>query len=194
MSAFGIATSSPVIGSSRIQRTAAAMEGAGATAVDQPPAAAGGGGGSGNGAEDTGAPSNTTKATAFKAIGILIKWIPAEIIALYGAFVATQVAAALAAGTVVKPDWTLWWIMLAATPVYVAVVALLTDSRKDIVAKVLISIPSFVVWTATVPGSIWGDLEWFQNASGPGFIVIALLAGLIALLGNKFAPGVTAEG
>jgi hypothetical protein len=145
------------------------------------------------GAESGKSRVNTAKEKAFEYLGVLIKWIPSEIIAVYGAVVATQVASALANGTTVKPDWSLWWIMLAATPIYVVVVAFATQSQANVFAKAVISVPAFALWTATVPGSIWGAFEWFQKTNGVGFVLVALLAGLIALVGNKLAPGQSVE-
>lgn len=129
----------------------------------------------------------TPKQQVIQVLGTLVKWIPSEVVVAYGIAVASSQAAAIANGVTPKPDWTIWWVCLAATPVYVLLVSWLTKRMDHIAGKMIIPVLAFALWSSTVPLSVWADWRWFWDNSW-AYVLVILIAGLIGLAGEKFAP------
>lgn len=63
------------------------------------------------------------------------------------------------------PDisWAAWIIALAATPVLVFVAAGIAKKTKGLAAKVVLSIPAFALWSASIPHSVWEKWDSFDE-------------------------------
>jgi hypothetical protein len=107
------------------------------------------------------------------AFGALIKWLPAEIIAGYAATVALmQPEAGSSEPANISP--LVWWIGLAATPVLVGLAGWVGDNFVKLPTKIVLSIPAFALWSASVPASAWNKIDAFQNST-PAFMFVILL-------------------
>lgn len=110
-------------------------------------------------------------------LGRWVKWIPAEVIAIYGATISQMQPEAATPPAAPVVSMPLWFIALAFTPVIVAVAGFLTKANK-VPLRVAFSIVAFVVWSSTVPHSAWEQFGLFTDNK---LIAYALL-GLISLV------------
>ncbi|HEY4266880.1 MAG TPA: hypothetical protein VGM94_01690 [Galbitalea sp.] len=127
--------------------------------------------GSGSVALADNAPSNPV----LEFFGRWVKWIPAEVIAIYGATISQMQPAAGAASQTPVVSTPLWVIALVFTPVIVAVAGWLTKSTK-VPLRVAFSIVAFVVWSSTVPHSAWDQFDLFTKNKELSYALLGLLS------------------
>ena len=129
--------------------------------------------GAGRGAFSTKA-GKPNKAVEF--IGRFTKWIPGDVIVLYGGTVALMQPEQPAEGSVTPVvSVPAWLITLIATPLIVWVAAGLAD-KKQIPWRIAFSVPSFMIWSATVPHSAWEKWGVFSENAPIVYLVLGLLA------------------
>lgn len=108
------------------------------------------------------------------ALGALIKWLPAEIIAGYAATVAIMQPEAGSAEPA-NISAAAWWVALVATPVLVAVAGWVVGGVEKLPAKIALSIPAFGLWSASVPASAWNKVDAFKENSAVFMLVLLLV-------------------
>lgn len=118
---------------------------------------------------------NTTANPVLEFLGRWVKWIPAEVIAIYGLTISQMQPEPTAPSQAPVVSVPLFWITLAATPVVVAVAGILAKSSK-LVWRVLFSIVAFAIWSSTVPHSAWQDFDLFTKNEFIAYAVLALLS------------------
>jgi predicted benzoate:H+ symporter BenE len=111
------------------------------------------------------------------ALGALIKWLPAEIIAGYAATVALMQPKAGSAEPA-NISSTAWWIALIATPVLIGIAGWVAGNYTKLPIKIALSIPAFALWSASVPSSAWNKLDAFRDNS-PVFMFGVLIVTII---------------
>jgi hypothetical protein len=131
----------------------------------------------GTGSSSTALADDATPNPVLEFLGRWVKWIPAEVIAIYAATISQMQPEAGAASQAPVVSTPLWFIALGFTPVIVAVAGYLTKATK-VPLRVLFSIVAFVVWSSTVPHSAWEQFALFTDNK---LIAYALL-GLISLV------------
>lgn len=140
---------------------------------------------------DEGRPEATpVRQQVLTALGALIKWIPAEVVAGYAATVQLM-QPSLVAGKASKPpviSWSAWIIALVATPILVALGAWLATSYNHLVAKVLLSIPAFGLWSASVPYSVWNKSGQFRDNTPFTLFLLLIITGIFTAVAEKLAP------
>ncbi len=118
---------------------------------------------------------NATTDPILEFLGRWVKWIPAEVIAIYAAAVAQLQP---------KPDGIpqppvvsveLWAIALVFTPVIVGVASVLGNATQR-VWRIIFSIPAFLVWSSTIPHSAWAKLDVFADNQIIAYVVLAFLS------------------
>jgi len=119
-----------------------------------------------------------------RSIDKITMWIPGDVLVIY-------VAGVTALLTQSNEPNVVWLVVMAViTLVYVPVAA--SVARKQITGAVwvraLLAVLAFLIWSLTVPGSGWQELE--AVAKNPGWVaLIATLAGLFfGLLAERIAP------
>lgn len=131
-----------------------------------------------------------------------VKWIPADVIAAYSAFVATNWVhqterfAADPTRPAPAPDSKLWWIALAFCPVLVTVGALLSKNWPKLIRRCVFAAIGFGIWTASIPHSLWETADWFVESQAVYQGLILLLGGgVVAAIGEVIlAAGVWGDG
>ena len=111
-------------------------------------------------------------------------WIPGDVVVIYVAGVSALFTQSIEPNVV----WVV--VMAVVTLVYVPFAAWVT--RKQITGAVwgraLLAVVAFLIWSLTVPGSGWQELE--AVAKNPGWVaLIATLVGLFfGLFAERIAP------
>jgi hypothetical protein len=175
MSALRIGTTAPSV-LSAAPAAAAPPAAAGAAGAAAPPAAA--------------APAATIGKQAIDALGALVKWLPAEIVAGYAAVV-TAMQPEQAAGAPAKPpsiSWTAWVVALIATPILVLVGAWTAGKLAGAVARMALSVPAFALWSATIPHSVWEKWDAFTNNRPLLLFVLLIVVSIFTAIAQKLAP------
>lgn len=127
---------------------------------------------------------------AKSGLNALSKWIPAEVIALYATTVAAMQPVQPEDGPAQPPsvEWLPWAILLVATPLIVMLTALTKRQRYRLWPKVLLSMPAFVMWSATVPHSAWEGFNFFDLKSPLVLLCLAVAALIFTLLAEWIVP------
>ncbi|KQO98324.1 hypothetical protein [Leifsonia sp. Leaf264] len=126
----------------------------------------------------------SAKDKTINALGALVKWIPADVVAGYGIATTLKVANNKDA----DPDWVAWWIFLIIAPIFVAVVAWATKETKDLAWKVILVVPAFILWSSTIPASVWNTFSWFKDATALTYGVLFIIAVLFTIVAQRLAP------
>jgi hypothetical protein len=133
------------------------------------------------------APSKPLKEQLLAALGALVKWLPAEVVAGYAATV-TIMQPDQVEGAVPKPpsvSWAAWLVAFVATPIIVLFAAGAAGNLNKIVQRVVLSMPAFVLWSASVPYSAWNKVDAFKD-NRPVFLLILLLVTTIFTYGAEW--------
>jgi hypothetical protein len=111
------------------------------------------------------------------AVGALVKWLPGEVVAGYAATVVMMQPDQPETGPAKPPDvsWAPWIVALVATPVFVLLGALYANNMKKLVARIILSLPAFVLWSASVPHSAWDNVDGFKNNHAVFLFVLLLV-------------------
>lgn len=127
-----------------------------------------------------------TAALTGVAIGAVVRWIPTEVVVLYGA----AVAASQPAGTPAAPVIPLapWIVCLVASPVLSVVLALSTERREHMIWKAVLAAAAFVLWSETVPNSAWNLVPGFSPSGPITLLVIGLTAAIFTPIAEWLAP------
>ena len=103
-----------------------------------------------------------------------VKWIPGDILALYGAALAIQSQQQ----DPLEPDVAMVIVFLIATPIVVLLGGLGSDSSALRTGLTMVlSLVAFTIWSASLANNGWRAFEWFP--SGWQTIVYLGLAGLL---------------
>lgn len=131
--------------------------------------------GIGAGSGSTALADGTTANPVLEFLGRWVKWIPAEVIAIYGLTISQMQPEPDAASQepVVSVPWFV--ITLAATPVVVLVAGYFAKSSK-LAWRALFSIVAFAIWSSTVPHSPWQEFDLFTQNELISYGVLALLS------------------
>ncbi|MGC5221775.1 hypothetical protein ACPW96_04140 [Micromonospora sp. DT81.3] len=144
------------------------------------------------GGNDQPPPSKTAPQLLTAALGVLVLWIPAEIVAAYGAFVTMMQPAD--AGSPPNYSLPLWVIALIATPVFIWLTAWAkkTSGRKRSAAakrklawSIVLAPIAFALWSAAIPASAWNLWEPFRENSAEFLFVLLIITGLFTLVASK---------
>lgn len=115
-------------------------------------------------------------------LGKVTKWIPADVMAIYGAAIIAMQPKPAADGSappaVVSVE--LWVAFLVATPILVGILGWVAGSER-LARRVLLSVPAFIIWTASVPHSAWEKLPLFTDST-------VLVLAVLAVVAAGFAP------
>jgi hypothetical protein len=98
----------------------------------------------------------------FEFIGKIAKWIPAEIVTLYGAGVTAMQPAADAADKTPVISVELWVVALVGTAVLIFAAAM-SAGQKNGLLRAALGMVAFVIWSATIPHSAWEKLSFFTT-------------------------------
>jgi hypothetical protein len=111
------------------------------------------------------------------ALGVLVKWLPAEVVGGYAAAVTmlqpTQIKGEPAKAPVISTS--AWVLSIVATPILVLAVALAAKKTKKLAQRVVLSVPAFALWSASVPHSVWENMNAFRD-NRPVFLLGLLFA------------------
>ena len=129
----------------------------------------------GTGASSAALSDNTTANPVLEFLGRWVKWIPAEVIAIYGLTISQMQPAPGAASQAPVVSVPLFWITLAATPIVVLVAGYLAKSSRLLV-RMVFSIVAFAIWSSTVPHSAWQEFDLFSKNELVAYAVLALLS------------------
>lgn len=125
----------------------------------------------------------TTGQLITTAVAAFVKWIPAEVVAGYGAFVAanwvSQTEKPSAPGADPIPNSGLWYIALIATPLLVFVAGLLAGRLDRFIRKAVLAPLGFALWSASIPHSYWNKFEWFKGNEAGAMGLMLILGGVI---------------
>lgn len=137
----------------------------------------------GAGSDDV-ADAHEAGSTLKRYIDKITMWIPGDVLVIY-------VAGVTALLTQSNEPNVVWLVVMAVvTLVYVPIAAWV--GRKQITGAVwsraFLAVVAFLIWSLTVPGSGWHELE--AVAKNPGWVaLIATLAGLFfGVLAERVAP------
>lgn len=120
-------------------------------------------------------------------IDLVVKWIPGEIVAFYGA----AIIVASDGLTDSKPSRSLWFALMLSTVVLVAVAAKAAGRAvDDTVRRAMLGFVSFLIWSAAVPMSGWMSFGWFADHAR----VLAIGSALAGLVFAKVADLVVPDG
>lgn len=126
------------------------------------------------------------------ALGALALWIPAEIVAAYGAFVVMAQPADRAA----PPNYslTIWVAALIATPALVWLTAWAkkaggtkwsAEAKRMLGWSVFLSPFAFALWSAAVPASAWNLIELFRQNSAEFLFGLLIVTTIFTLIASK---------
>ncbi|MCE7003177.1 hypothetical protein LWC34_10090 [Kibdelosporangium philippinense] len=121
----------------------------------------------------------------------MAKWLPAEVLAFYAAAVTMMQPPLTPEGQPTEPPVVSWWawsIALAATPVFVYIGALYRHNFDRFWLRVGLSLPAFVLWSATVPYSAWYDVSFFESGSAIFWLALGLAAAAFTAIASHLAP------
>lgn len=103
-------------------------------------------------------------------VGRVVRWIPGDVVALYGAAILWVTPEPLA------PSLALWWWFVAAAPVVTLAGAFATRNLKKFDAvKAALAAVAFAIWSLSVPRSGWQQLG--AIAANPGWVIAASALG-----------------
>ena len=111
-------------------------------------------------------------------VAAYVKWIPTEVVVGYGAFVVAnwanqQEKSASDPQLRPTPDYALWWVALVFCPILVLAAAWLGNEWPKLVRKAVLATVGFVVWSISVPHSIWSKWESaVENGLAIGLVLV----------------------
>jgi hypothetical protein len=110
------------------------------------------------------------------ALGALVRWLPAEVVAGYAAVVTAMQPEQVEGGLAKLPSvsWAAWLVALVATPVLIFLLSKAAKNNALLGRRVGLSIPAFILWSASVPHSVWEKLDAFRE-NRPVFLFVLLL-------------------
>jgi hypothetical protein len=144
----------------------------GAAAADGADAANGGGGG-GNGGG-----GGTSEAVSEK-LNKLVKWIPGDVIALYGAAVTVFTVSSES-----KPSLILLGIAVVLSGLFVVAAAFAkagTLAKGDLPGAA-ITAGAFAIWSITIPSSGWQQITWVSDHQAAAALIAAVVAAFYCFL------------
>lgn len=124
------------------------------------------------------------------ALGALVKWLPAEIVAGYAAVVVAMQPEVIEGAAAQPPDvsWEAWLIALAATPVLVLVAAMVAKTTERLAARAILSIPAFALWSATIPHSVWEKWDSFEESRPLFLFGLLIVVSIFTYVAQAIAP------
>jgi hypothetical protein len=134
-----------------------------------------------------GGPSQTPGELILTALGAFVKFIPAEVVASYGAFVGVNwTHQEQRANRTPAPDKMIWWISLIACPVLVLLIAWIGNKWAKFGWKLLFAPVGFVLWSASIPHSLWESWSGFKDNQATWVGLVLVLGGAaVAAVGQK---------
>ena len=147
-----------------------------------------GAGRSGPEVEDTGPKPLPQQLLA--AVGALVKWLPGEIVAGYAAVVVMLQPEQPKTGPAKAPvvSWWAWIIAVIATPVFVLLGAWYASNWTKFVPKILLSVPAFVLWSASIPHSAWDKIDGFRDNHPIFLFALLLVTSAYTTIAQKLVP------
>jgi hypothetical protein len=119
-----------------------------------------------------------------KFVGLLLKWIPADLVVLYTAFIK-----ALVDDPTDDPNVYLTIIFGVSAPIVVLLLAANSDHGArgwTLALRTILVVPAFALWTLTVPNSGWDQIDkiaahptWVAGLAAFGAFLFSLLAEFI---------------
>jgi hypothetical protein len=135
----------------------------------------------------------STASAVAEASRTLVAYIPTEVVAVYvaGAAAIDDPAAGPAGG-----QWVLFWVILALTPIAAWTGLALTSREAGVplplapmswpIPEMILSSAAFCVWAFSLPGSPFGQFEWFRPAMGAGVLLVGTF--VISVIGSLVRP------
>jgi hypothetical protein len=117
-------------------------------------------------------------------VGLVLKWIPADLAVIYTAFIKALVDDP-------KDDPNIWLtvIFITLSPIVLALLAATSDhgaGGKTLAIRAFLSIPAFAIWSLTVPNSGWDQIDriakhpaWVAGFAALGGFLFSLIAELV---------------
>jgi hypothetical protein len=123
-------------------------------------------------------------------VGRVLKWVPADIVVMFGSGVALYVAANDAAS---------WWLIPAFAGVAPALVTLTAFSGRDPTRAWWTKMVAFrtgaaplasLLWMFTVPDTPWTHVKWVGQHDKPTIIIAAVIGALFSLIAEGLERGI----
>lgn len=124
-------------------------------------------------------------------VGRVLKWVPADVVVMFGSGVAIYVAA---------NDTPGWWLIPVFAAVAPILVSLSAFSGRDptkawwtkMVAFRTFAAPlASLLWMFTVPNTPWTRIGWVAKHDKPSIIIAAVLGAIFSLLAEGLERGIT---
>lgn len=109
-------------------------------------------------------------------IGRVVRWIPGDVIVVYGAFlVATEPD---------SPSFTWMLVPWIATPVIVAIGALLAGRGLPVI-RMILSVIAFGLWAIDLPNSGWQEIDLIADNRVGAVLIASLVAVIFAQIADR---------
>jgi hypothetical protein len=134
------------------------------------------------------------------ALGVLVMWIPTEVVAAYAAFVLMIQPATGAQDASVAIG--IWLVALLATPLLIWVAAWAKKARgktwnkgerRRLTWSVLLSPVAFFLWSASIPQSAWTLFGPFKANSAAFLFALLIVVGVFTVVASKLTETTPAE-
>jgi hypothetical protein len=141
----------------------------------------------------------TSRERIANALAAYVKWIPAEVVVAYGAFVTAnwdhqlddikKANPNVPAGQLPepRPDAPLWWNALILCPIAMLALSLLGKNSKALIRKTLMAPIGFIVWSISLTNSWAASWDPIDGADWQ-YVGLWLVVGgaILALAGEQF--------